>query len=461
MVTAIKREIIREIRKLHSGREPLNISAVKRNHPKLIERVYAVRPFWGWKRALEDAGLDYSKIDIELLDYIDCKICGRDFGALDVHLRRKHDVIAEDYRSEYAGAETTCERLRAAIAEHRLRKRPLLPRWEKVWTPEYVLDRMAELHRRNFPMNLYSMSERDQALSIKAREFFGSWDRALRGIGLDPEKIRLARPTENLTREDVIARLKQRRENPPGEKDDSALANAARKYFGSWNAALRAARIEPTAGPSQWARASKAKILAELRRRKRTGEPLRSVRAASEKRGKALRDRAGKLFGSWNAALVAAGIKPVHQYSPWPRASKAAVLAEIRRRKRAGESMATRKVERTKWGTSLINRAKILFGSWASALLAAGLNLPEGLMSPWKKADKSALIKEIRRRKRAGETLRIGEIEREPWGSPFARRARSLFGSWHSALLAAGIHLTAGRLNRTRRAISKPPAIST
>ncbi len=77
-LTRTKKEIIREIRQLHSRREPLNISAVKRNHPKLIERVYAMQPFWGWKRALEDAGLDYSKINTELLDYIDCKICGRE-----------------------------------------------------------------------------------------------------------------------------------------------------------------------------------------------------------------------------------------------------------------------------------------------------------------------------------------------------------------------------------------------
>src|SRR6266852_231131 len=100
-----QRAVIREIQRLHARRAPLNISAVKRNHPTLIERVYAVRPFWGWKRALEDAGLDYSKINTELLDYIDCKICGRDLGTLPVHLLRKHDVTVEDYRDEYEDPE--------------------------------------------------------------------------------------------------------------------------------------------------------------------------------------------------------------------------------------------------------------------------------------------------------------------------------------------------------------------
>ncbi|HEY8670853.1 MAG TPA: hypothetical protein VIL63_08445 [Terriglobales bacterium] len=85
-LSAEQRNIIRQIQRLDARRFPLNISAVKRSHPKLIEQVYKVRPFWGWKRALEDAGLSYSQINVELREYVDCKICGGDFGALGVHL---------------------------------------------------------------------------------------------------------------------------------------------------------------------------------------------------------------------------------------------------------------------------------------------------------------------------------------------------------------------------------------
>lgn len=449
MASPAQSKIIREIQRLYTRRAPLNIPAVKRSHPKLIEQVYAVRPFWGWKRALEDAGLAYDKIDIELLDYVDCKICGRDFGALDVHLLRKHDVTAEDYRGEYPGAETTCERLRAAIAEHRLKKRTPLPRWEVVWTPEYVLDRMAEMRRRGFPLNCYWASNHDQALSIRAREYFGSWDEALQRIGLEPEKIRLAKPTEHLTRKELIARLKKSREDGrghirPREKDDSALANAARKYFGSWNAALRAAGIEPLKETSRWAKANKAEILAEIRRRKHASESLRSAPEVGEKWGRALRMRVEKLFGSWNKALRKAGIEPKKENSPWGKASKTAILKEIRRRKHAGESLATRKVERSKWGTPLINRAKVLFGSWASALLAAGVDLPAGLMSPWAQADKTVILAEIRGRKRAGESLSYSKVAHEPWGTPLLKRAEILFGTWSTALVVAGVDLPAG-----------------
>src|SRR2546425_159298 len=100
-----QRVIIGEIQRLHGRRAPLNISAVKRSHPKLIERVYAVRPFWGWKRALEDAGLSYAKINTELRDYVDCKICGRDLGALAFHLITQHNILPQDYVREYPNSE--------------------------------------------------------------------------------------------------------------------------------------------------------------------------------------------------------------------------------------------------------------------------------------------------------------------------------------------------------------------
>lgn len=706
-----QRNIIREIQRLHSGRAPLNISAVKRSHPKLIERVYAVRPFWGWKRALEDTGLDYAKINVELRDYVDCKICGRDLGGLSYHLINEHNMTGGDYRREYPGAEMMCEKARAKISLPRSRKRKwyTLPRWEAIWTPEYVLDRMAELHRLNFPLNLYWASNHEQSLAGKAIQYFGSWDEALRRIGLDPAQIRLARPTEHLTREQVIARLQKRRDEGLAlnsaalQKEDAPLANAILKYFrfhdralraaginpacvrklktykpkevaaflaearriaglrgeahrrawlrfkskhfglvaaghrfggwkevaakigvpverliwrryrnredvmaalhqrakqgkslqaervlkedislrtavlkylgsfaevyrqfgiqppresrwcgadkaaiiaelrrrkkgdeplswkkilptksgpaflerakklfgswsaalgavgidpshganspwgkankrdilaeirrrkyarrslrsgtvwgekwgqplvrrasdlfGSWNAALRAAGIEPQGGYSRWATADKAAVLAEIRRRKRTGESLRSSKVAKEKWGRALRNRTEKLFGFWNAALRAAGIEPAKENSPWPKANKAAVLAEIRRRKRAGESLQTTKIESGKWGNPLINRTKALFGSWAAALIAAGVDLPPGLMSPWPRANKAAILAEIRRRKRAGKSLRYSKVGAEKWGSPLLARAETLFGSWNAALVAGGVELPTG-----------------
>jgi hypothetical protein len=523
-MTTRKRAIIREIKRLHARREPLNISAVTRNHPELIRRVYAVRPFWGWKRALKDAGLDYSKINTELRDYVDCQICGKDLGALAYHLVSQHEITPEEYREEYPEAEIVCERIRAGIAHRKQRHRPALPHWEDIWSAEYVLDRMAELHRRGLPMNWKWVKRHESGLSDKAIRFFDSWDNALRRIDLDPARIRLFRPTwrgispwRRANKAAIVAALRRRSKaggplswkeilpqehgpaflerakkvfgswsaalaaaglDPTGravskwggadktdilteiehrrrarrsvrysgiwkERGGQPLARRASALFGSWNAALRAAGIEPKRGRSQWAGASKAAIVSELRRRKRAGQSVRLMHVTKERRGRALQNRVTVLFGTWNAALRAAGIEPVKENSAWKRAALDGILSEIRRRNRAGESLATTKVERTKFGNPLINRAKVLFGSWGAALVAAGIKVPLGIMSPWARADKPTILAEIRRRDRTDEPLRYSKMPEQQWGLPLRARAEKLFGSWTAALHAADVKLRA------------------
>jgi hypothetical protein len=461
-----QRIVIREIQRLHARRAPLNISAVKRSHPKLMERVYKVRPFWGWKRALEDAGLDYAKIYVELRDYVDCKICGRDFGGLGYHLINDHNMTGEDYRREYPGAEMTCETARAKLSlpRSRKRKRTTLPRWEAIWSAEYVLDRMAELHRRNFPMNFDWAHDHEPPLANQAIRYFGPWDEALRQIGLDPERIRLAPPTwrgrspwRHADKAAIIAQL--RRRESAGEplswkkivhtKSGPAFLNRAKRLFGSWSRALAAAGIDPFAGAkAPWPTADKAAILAEIRRRKRARESLRYSKIAAGKWGQPLLKRSEFLFGSWNAALRAAGIEPEGGYSVWAKADKAAILAEIRRRKRAREALVSGQVAKEKWGRGLLQRTTNLFGSWNATLRAAGIE-PARENSPWPKADKTAVLAEIRRRKRAGESLQTRKIESEKWGHPLMRRSKALFGSWNAALLAANISVAGRGTKRT------------
>jgi hypothetical protein len=418
----------------------------------------------------------------------------------------------------------------------------VLPQWEAIWTPEYVLDRMAELHRRKFPLNFKWAKKHEIALNAQALLHFGSWDEALRRIGLDPADIRLFRPTwrgrsrwvradkraiiaelrrrktvgeplswktilptaagpallvrarklfgswsaalaaagldpfggakapwSDATKADILAELRRRRraraslryKQIAAGKWGQPLLKRAEVLFGSWNAALLAAGIEPEGGYSHWVEADRSAILREIRRRKRRGASLLRGKVAKEKWGRGLLQRTTVLFGSWNAAVLAAGIEPARSNSPWPRASKAAILAEIRRRARAGESLQTTKVEHGKWGHPLMKRAKALFASWAAALLEAGVELPPGLTSPWVRADRGVILSEIRARKRAGESLRYSHIGAEPWGAPLLKRAETLFGSWNAALVAADINIIASAPRRTVRRFScehRPPS---
>ena len=183
----IRGQIIAEIRVLHRRNEPLNITAVKRLHPKLMEAVYKIKPYWGWRSALEASDVDYSDIRIELLDYVTCEVCNKDFARLTSHLHKAHQISPEDYRIDYPDAETVCELLMAEnIKQQRLRGvRPrVFPDWEPVWSREYALDRVREFFVRGFPVNLHAIKLTEKRLYRAVRKYFPSWDEMLESLCL-------------------------------------------------------------------------------------------------------------------------------------------------------------------------------------------------------------------------------------------------------------------------------------
>ena len=93
-------------------RKALNLSAVKREDAELVQAVYEVQPYLGWKAALHHAGIDYGDIRVEILQSVECKICGKHFQALSNHIYVIHGITSEEYRDEYPDAELVSERFR-------------------------------------------------------------------------------------------------------------------------------------------------------------------------------------------------------------------------------------------------------------------------------------------------------------------------------------------------------------
>ena len=160
-------QIVATISKLHRAGEALNITSVKRRHPRLLKRAYAVRPFLGWKRALEAAGIDYGDIRVDKAATVTCRICRRRMRVLAPHITRVHETSIEDYLADYPGAELVCEQRRAELMGRDVRtgrkgRHLLIPHWEPVWSAEYVLDRIAELHRRGMDLNAATTFSEDR-----------------------------------------------------------------------------------------------------------------------------------------------------------------------------------------------------------------------------------------------------------------------------------------------------------
>ncbi len=383
-----KRAVVAEIRRLHRQGAPLNISAVERRWPHLLAAALRPKRYWGWRQALRDAGLDYGRIHVEVLDTVTCQLCDHEYRALPNHLRAAHGAEVSDYRAEFPGAPLLSESLRAQMT----RGRQLLPHWEPLWSGPYILDRIVELHRRRLPLHVLSMGAAEPATLAAAHRYVGDWDVALARAGLDPSQIRRRPSSLHWTEEEVLRQLTARRQaglpvypsTLPG-----ALYAAVRARFGSFDRAMERLGVEPLQARRRHPRYTPELVDALLADVARAVALPDSERASECNR---LRRRYGRLpsqLGGWGALAAAAGAPPeslrrtTGPVSRYP--DRRAILAEIRRRRREGLSLRSLAVQRGRGrpvgserivqDRALFKRAEREFGSWAAALAAAGVRL--------------------------------------------------------------------------------------
>jgi len=390
-----RRSVILQIQRLHDDGQPLNITAVKRSHPKLIKQVFSVQPFWGWKNALEDAGLSYSAIRIHLEPYVKCPLCDEHMAVLAPHVLWVHEIDMEDFRKSYPTAELVSEERRAQMTARsptgRGRPRALIPHWEPIWSAEYVLDRVAELHRQGLDIHLAAVAHRD-GVARKALRFFGSWDNTLRKVGLDPKQIRKFAPYREWTRQLVVERIRQRhaegksmlaKQVRRGGEADAMLATAAHRFFDSWTDAVKAAGLDGNI--AKWDRPVRyptpESVIKEIRRRKRKGLTLSHTGLLqSEDYDSALLQCGEEYFGSWPKAVEAAGIDymSVQMNRRRKYVTKDEIAKAIRSRRRRKLPLTAKSVRRGPHKDGLLyHAAYTLFGSWCAAVERAGI--------PWQK----------------------------------------------------------------------------
>lgn len=151
-----------------------------------------------------------------------------------------------------------------------------------------------------------------------------------------------------------------------GEGVGSPLYQAASRIFGSWQNALTAAGVSPqrVLAPDRW---TPARIVGIIRTLSRRDQPLRS--AELKQRYGHLVAASRRVFGSWSGAIIAAGVDPVklRRVAPW---SPERVVEAILQRALEGAPLGSRSVI----PRSLAEAGARHFGSWASALDAAGVD---------------------------------------------------------------------------------------
>jgi hypothetical protein len=301
-------------------------------------------------------------------------------------------------------------------------------RRQRRWSRQAVIDRIRQRAQRGMSLNLAAVYKDEAVLGSAADRYFASWDDALLAAGLDPCQWRRHGP--KWTRDRVIAAIHELRDAGAkvnhGAVAGTVLSAVAGSLFGSWDAALRAAGLDPETTRARRKPYTRDELVKEIRRR----DCQRQATSARLALPCAMRRAACRLFGSLQAAYHAAGVhmeKVRVRRKPWT----ADEIVEQIRRKHADDPTGS--------GSILLpgearRTARRIFGSWDAALRAAGLD-PNEIRQPRKVWTPEAMVKEIQRRHKAGRPVSAQEASRMGLRYP----ARKLFGSWDAALRAAGL----------------------
>ena len=238
-------DVTRWIRSRAAVEQPLNLHAVRREQPDLLEQAFAGPSPRGWRRTLIAAGVDPYKIVHEYEDQVHCEICGRSSCVLGIHLKNCHGLSGQEYTEEFGpDCEVSSESFRAA----KFGSRPVagIAHWEGLWSRHYVIDWIILLHEKGLNLNVHSLHDVGKNLAQAGWKLFGSWDSALQAAGFNPDDERAIPPFQQWTGDLVFERL---RDFAVAKRADwrlpmpNDLTFAVGRLFGTLEAACRAAGL--------------------------------------------------------------------------------------------------------------------------------------------------------------------------------------------------------------------------
>ncbi|RYX81806.1 hypothetical protein EON83_22365 [bacterium] len=197
----------------------------------------------------------------------------------------------------------------------------------RVWTKDKLIAEIKKLHREGVDLSPTSIQRTHSALFSSARSssHFGSWRSAMEAAGFDYDNFK--RVKQRWTREEILERIREMNAQghdllDPRFKTRNRslyLAACAHRYFGSWRRAVEAAGLdhERMRESRVW---TQGRILRTIQDLATQGKPLGWAYIEEHEPGIYRAARRKENFGSWAAALQAAGVdgsrasisEPVH-----------------------------------------------------------------------------------------------------------------------------------------------------
>jgi hypothetical protein len=182
------------------------------------------------------------------------------------------------------------------------------------WTKQTIIAEIKKARRAGMELHWSAVSSRRDELgraafaSLQPR-LFGQWHRALHAAGLDADEISQYRAWDRPTIVfEIRSRAADREPLNSGalQREDPGLHAAAVRYFGTYDNALKAARLNPETLRlrKSWSRSS---VLAAIKSAAKRGTHLSD--SAIRQQYPALYGASVRLFGSFTKARKASGVK--------------------------------------------------------------------------------------------------------------------------------------------------------
>lgn len=242
------------------------------------------------------------------------------------------------------------------------------------WTNEHVIEELQTLHARGVPMTDRDIGRVEKSLLVQAKNRFGSLAVALEAAGL--EQVRLLNRSRNWSTEAVISEIRERTEGGcdlsygAARFENPSLVSASVRYFGSWEAAVEAAGLDYAEVRRRHERIPEAEIIETIQRMAAEGKPLHYAALARDDPiiARAMTNR----YGSFDAALEAAGIDKERKEHPPTVWSADSVVERIRELHASGEDISPAKM--SKEHSTLFAAARYYHGAWSEAVEKAGID---------------------------------------------------------------------------------------
>jgi hypothetical protein len=307
------------------------------------------------------------------------------------------------------------------------------------WNRKTVVRELRKLHREKVPLHHAAIERHRRDLVLAAYRYFGSYRSAVEAAGLPYDRIRV-RTMPSWDRQRIIRRLHRFKQEGHGlwqravRKEEPYLVRAAKRCFGSYESAAKAAGIELSLLVRPNYRIWSPQVIVQKLRGLYARSPSRLKPARLQLDHPQLYRASGRRFSTYRKALEAAGIAyagVARVTSPCLPAPQ--VIEQLQDLFEKGKDMRYSRmaIEHPR----LLNASRRRFGSYVAAMKSAKLDYPPA--APMRHWTAAIVINTLRELNCGQVDLRLRMMKRTRL--PLYEAARHYFGNYPCALRAAGI----------------------